>query len=256
MREIAAASDFDFVALEPARPKKGKALQRAAAAPKKPSRLARLWRFRAPVFGGLAMTGLLGGILFNAMFLQHGRHPAPLLGGATLRIAPPSPPPRPAAYSPLLNDQIPRPVLNKVVASPDAAFAAPTAALDDEPAADAPPAEAPEVKAAPVPSPAVAAPHVARATAHVARSSAHVAAQTTHVLAHGAAHGTAHGATHGASLAAAGAIKSSPLPPAHGDKSSPTAKPSTQGAKTPAHAVHAAKKGPDPIAALLAGQAR
>lgn len=248
MREIAAASDFDFVALEPPRAKKGKALQRAAVAPQKPSRLARLWRFRAPVFGGLAMTGLLGGILFNAMYLQHGRHPAPLLGGATLRIAPPAPPPRPAGISPLLNEQIPRPTLHKVVASPDAAFAAPTATLDDEPAAEA---QANDAAPAPVPAPAAVKPQRPAPTA------ARPAAPAPREAAHGAPK-PHHGPTH----AALSPIKSTALPPPA------VAKPAVHGAaavKTPSHggpstktAPHAAapKKGPDPIAALLAGQAR
>ena len=89
MREIAAASDFDFVASEPA--PKGKksraraAKPRAASAPRGPNWLRRLWVWRTPMFGGTAFLLLLSAIAVNAMFLQRGRHPAPLMG-ATLRL--------------------------------------------------------------------------------------------------------------------------------------------------------------------------
>lgn len=212
MREIAAASDFDFVALEPRRPKK-KSAPRAAA--KKPSPLARVWRFKLPLLGALAMTGLLGGIVVNAMFLQHGRHPAPLLGGATVRIAQPAP--RPAPFSPLLNDQIPRPALQKVEAAPDAAFAAPTAAPDDEPAADAPADAA--AAAAPAAGPAAARP-------------AHPASD------HGARETHAHN-----------------VPTPNASKPNGQIRAEKDAHPHPAHA-HAAKKAADPIAALLAGAAR
>lgn len=102
MREIAATSDFDFVASEPApvarnaraqaRARAGKARGKTASAP--PRWLNRLWSWRTPLFGGLAFVLLLTAIAVNAMFLQHGRHPAPLMG-STLRIEAPKVEPAP-----------------------------------------------------------------------------------------------------------------------------------------------------------------
>lgn len=97
MREIAATSDFDFVASEPA-PVARKTQARAQArfrgakargktASGAPPWLSRLWTWRTPMFGGLAFVLLLAAIAVNAMFLQHGHHPAPLMG-STLRIEP------------------------------------------------------------------------------------------------------------------------------------------------------------------------
>ncbi len=132
MREIAAASDFDFVALEPRRPEKGAARKGAQknGRPKKAasglaSRLAALWRYRTPALGVLLLGGLLAAVVVNALFLQHGRHPAPLFG-ATFKIAPP-PPARPASIDALLNEQIPQAALRPVDPAQEDAFAAPAA---------------------------------------------------------------------------------------------------------------------------------
>ena len=94
MREIAAASDFDFVASEPApvkRKPRARAAQPAARAIRAPLWVSRLWAWRTPLFGGLAFVTLLTAIAVNAMFLQHGKHPAPLMG-SVLRIEAPTPP--------------------------------------------------------------------------------------------------------------------------------------------------------------------
>ncbi|WP_298352850.1 peptidoglycan-binding domain-containing protein [Rhodoblastus sp.] len=146
MREIAAASDFDFVALEPRRPEKGAARKGAGARAERskkaaPLRFAALWRYRTPAFGVLLLGGLLAAVAINALFLQHGRHPAPLFG-ATFKIAPPAPPPRPNALDGLLNEEIPQGALKPVDPAQEAAFAAPAA--PETPAAEAPqPAPAP-----------------------------------------------------------------------------------------------------------------
>jgi Putative peptidoglycan binding domain len=153
LREIAAASDFDFVALEPRRSDKGAAgkgarpkserSKKAAAAP--PSRLAGLWRYRTPALGAALLTGLLAAVVVNALFLQHGRHPAPLFG-ATFKIAPPKPPVRPASFDALLNEDIPQGALKPVDPAQSAAFAAPMA--DEQATA----AEAARTRPAPAPA--------------------------------------------------------------------------------------------------------
>jgi Putative peptidoglycan binding domain len=109
LREIAAASDFDFVAAEPRRaksaaPKRGKGK-------KKPVRAALSWlaalrRFGTPFLAVVALIGLLAAVAVNAMYLQHGRHPAPLFG-ATFKIETPKPPPRPAHLDFLLGEKLP-----------------------------------------------------------------------------------------------------------------------------------------------------
>lgn len=147
MREIAAASDFDFVALEPRRPEKGAGRKGAQkngrpkkAASARSSRFGALWRYRTPALGALLLGGLLTAVVVNALYLQHGRHPAPLFG-ATFKIAPPPPPPRPASLDALLNEDIPQGALKPVDPAQDAAFAAPTAR--EQPAAAAPSQAAP-----------------------------------------------------------------------------------------------------------------
>ncbi|MCI4677978.1 peptidoglycan-binding protein [Rhodoblastus acidophilus] len=152
MREIAAASDFDFVALEPRRARKGAASKAVKgqknAAPAKSSQFAVVWRYRTPAFGALLLGGLLVAIVVNAMFLQHGHHPAPLFG-ATFRIAPPAPPHRPAPLEALLNEAIPQGALKPVDPAPAAAFAAPVVGETAPAAAEAPqraPAAAPPAK--------------------------------------------------------------------------------------------------------------
>lgn len=97
MREIAAASDFDFVASEPAPARQARASKKSRA--KKtgaPNWLSRVWTWRTPLFGGFAFVLLLAAIGVNAMFLQHGRHPAPLMS-SVLRIEPPKAEPAPVA---------------------------------------------------------------------------------------------------------------------------------------------------------------
>jgi hypothetical protein len=152
LREIAAASDFDFVALEPRRSaqagarKRGKGQNKTAA---QASRFAALWRYRAPAFGMVMLCAMLGAIAVNAMFLQHGRHPAPLFG-STVKIEPPrapKPPARPTSIDALINERLPAAPLQPVNAAPDAAFSAP--AVDDQPA----PETAAQAAAAPAAAP-------------------------------------------------------------------------------------------------------
>ncbi|MGO9786849.1 MAG: peptidoglycan-binding domain-containing protein [Stellaceae bacterium] len=128
MREIAAASDFDFVSVEPRRPAKG---ARGGKSRKKktgsaPAWLSAIWRFRTPALGVAALGALLAMIVVNAVYLQHQRHPAPLFG-STFKIEPPKPPPRPARLDALLSEKLPVAVMSKVAAS-DAALAPPPAA--------------------------------------------------------------------------------------------------------------------------------
>jgi hypothetical protein len=150
LREIAAASDFDFVALEPRRPnarKRGKVQKAAAEA--RPSRIVALWRYRTPAFAAGLLCVLLGGIAVNAMFLQHGRHPAPLFG-STVKIEqpkPPRPPVRPSSIDALLTERIPSAPLQPVNPAQGAAFSPP--AVDDQAAAA--PASAPVSPAAAAP---------------------------------------------------------------------------------------------------------
>lgn len=147
MREIAAASDFDFVALEPRRQAGARARKgRKKAVDAQPSLFAALWRYRAPAFGIAMLCGLLGAIAVNAMFLQHGRHPAPLFG-STVKIEPPKPPARPSSIDALLNERIPPAPLQPVNAAPEAAFSAPV--VDDQPDAQ----EADRAPAAPAVAP-------------------------------------------------------------------------------------------------------
>ncbi len=144
MREIAASSDFDFVAVEPRRPSKAGASRRGKGRRKKsalkaPAWLAALWRYRTPVIGGAALFGLLGAIAVNAMFLQRQRHPAPLFG-ATFKIDPPKPPPRPASIDALLEGRLQGGALSRIGSAPDSASAppaseaTPTAARAEAPA--------------------------------------------------------------------------------------------------------------------------
>ena len=152
MREIAAASDFDFVALEPRRQAGARARKgRRKAVDAQPSRFAALWRYRTPAIGGALLCGLLGVIAVNAMFLQHGRHPAPLFG-STVKIEPPKPPARPSSIDALINERIPPAPLQPVNAAPEAAFSAPV--VDDQP--DAQPADRAPAAQAPVAQAAVA----------------------------------------------------------------------------------------------------
>jgi hypothetical protein len=93
LREIAAASDFDFVASEPApakRKPRARAAKPQAAQVRAPAWITRLWAWRTPLFGGMAFVTLLAAIAVNAMFLQRGKHPAPLMG-SILRIESPKP---------------------------------------------------------------------------------------------------------------------------------------------------------------------
>jgi hypothetical protein len=138
LREIAAASDFDFVALEPPRSRKSGARKRERgqkrAAASQGSRFGALWRYRTPAIGAVLLSALLGAIVVNAMFLQHGRHPAPLFG-STVKIEAPRPPVRPASIDALLTERIAPAPLQPVSAAQDAAFSAP--AVDASPSSDA-----------------------------------------------------------------------------------------------------------------------
>ena len=144
---MAAASDFDFVAAEPRRPAKkagsGKGRKKPGAAP---VWLARLWAYRTPLVGGLALIGLLAAIAVNAMFLQRGRHPAPLLG-STIRIeaAKPvaRPPEKPSSIAQIIAAPEPAaPRGMQQVAQPVSPQAAPAQAVPAPPA----PVEAPVKK--------------------------------------------------------------------------------------------------------------
>ena len=90
-------------------------------------------------------------IVVNAMFLQHGHHPAPLFG-STVKIEPPKPPARPSSIDALINERIPPAPLQPVNAAPEAAFSAPV--VDDQP--DAQPADRAPAAQAPVAQAAVA----------------------------------------------------------------------------------------------------
>ncbi len=123
MREICAASDFDFIAAEP-RPKshgakRGKAKKKRAASAFF-VRLRAMGRYVTPFLGVAALAVLLGAVVVNAMFLQHGRHPAPLLG-STIRIEPPKPAARPVTIDSLLAERLPA----KAPAAPEAEMLAP-----------------------------------------------------------------------------------------------------------------------------------
>jgi hypothetical protein len=180
LREIAAASDFDFVAAEPRRvksaaPKRGKGKKKPMGAAR--SWLAALRRFGTPFLAVVALIGLLAAVAVNAMYLQHGRHPAPLFG-ATFKIETPKPPPRPAHLDFLLGEKLPSHTPAPASAT-DAAFAPPpSAAREVAPQPAAPPAApvapataAPAVK--PVVAPVHAKPAVAPAHAKPAVAPAH-----------------------------------------------------------------------------------
>jgi hypothetical protein len=160
LREIAAASDFDFVAAEPRRarsaaPKRGKGKKKPGGGVL--SRLAALRRFGTPFLAVVALIGLLAAVAVNAMYLQHGRHPAPLFG-ATFKIETPKPPPRPAHLDFLLGEKLPSRTPAPASAT-DAAFApSPSVAARDlapEAASPRAPSIAPEGDSLP---PAAAAP--------------------------------------------------------------------------------------------------
>jgi hypothetical protein len=145
LREIAAASDFDFVAAEPRRAPKRRAGAKSARG-KLPGWLRTIWAYRTPAIGALALFGLVGAILLNAMFLQRQRHPAPLLG-STIRIEPAKPAPAPvkpnsiaqilAAPEPSAAPMTPPPAA-PVEAAPVVAAPAPAAALPAAPAKKGP----------------------------------------------------------------------------------------------------------------------
>ena len=167
MREIAAASDFDFVAAEPRRarsaaPKRGKGKKKPGGGAL--SRLAALRRFGTPFLAVVALIGLLAAVAVNAMYLQHGRHPAPLFG-ATFKIETPKPPPRPAHLDFLLGEKLPSRTPGPASAT-DAAFApSPSVTARDSAPEAATPSVAPEdaslppAAAAPAAKPAVAPVH-------------------------------------------------------------------------------------------------
>jgi hypothetical protein len=126
LREIAAASDFDFVSVEPRRPARGAARTgkgRAKKAGAGTSWLSAIWRYRAPALGVVALGALLTAVVVNAAYMQHTRHPAPLFG-ATFKVEAPKPPPRPAHLDALLAEKMPGAALSKA-AAPAAALAPP-----------------------------------------------------------------------------------------------------------------------------------
>jgi hypothetical protein len=138
LREIAAASDFDFVSVEPRRPAKGAARQgkgRSKKAKAGSAWLSAVWSYRAPALAVVALGGLLAAVVVNAVYMQHTRHPAPLFG-ATFKVEAPKPPPRPAHLDALLADKMPDAVLSKVAAS--AAALAPPPLERSAPSAAAP----------------------------------------------------------------------------------------------------------------------
>lgn len=129
MREIAAASDFDFVAAEP-RP--ARAAAKRGRGRKKPAgaifaRLAKIWRYSTPFFAVASLLGLLAAIAVNAMYMQHGKHPAPLFG-STVKVDPPRPTPRPGHLELLLSDKLPSRTAGPVAAQPGALSAPPVVA--------------------------------------------------------------------------------------------------------------------------------
>jgi hypothetical protein len=149
LREIAAASDFDFVSVEPRRPAKGSARQGKARKKKAGAAsawLGRVWSYRTPALGVAALGALLAAVVINATYLQHSRHPAPLFG-ATFKVEAPKPPPRPAHLDALLSDKMPDAPLSKVAASEAALAPPPLERL-------APSSAAPAVAREPAPAPA------------------------------------------------------------------------------------------------------
>jgi hypothetical protein len=135
LREIAAASDFDFVSVEPRRPARGSARQgktRNKKASAVRAWLSAVWSYRTPALGVAALGALLAAVVVNAAYMQHTRHPAPLFG-ATFKVEAPKPPPRPAHLDALLSEKMPNAALSKVAAS--AAALAPPPAMAPAPAA-------------------------------------------------------------------------------------------------------------------------
>ncbi|WP_294538786.1 peptidoglycan-binding domain-containing protein [uncultured Rhodoblastus sp.] len=133
MREIAAASDFDFVSVEPRRPARGSARPgkgRAKKARAGTSWFSAIWRYRTPALGVAALGALLAAVVVNAVYMQQTRHPAPLFG-ATFKVEAPKPPPRPAHLDALLAEKMPGAALSKV-AAPAAALAPPPAAASSQ----------------------------------------------------------------------------------------------------------------------------
>jgi hypothetical protein len=159
LREIAAASDYDFVAVEPRRTartssqhgKSGKKAARSA-----PPWLAAAWRFRTPAIGVTALFLMLGAIVVNAMFLQKQKHPAPLFG-ATFQIEQPKVEkpkaaaaqfaPRPGTIEALLSEKMSPAPLAPVGPAPASALAPPPVAAPAPIAAPASAAPAPIVRA-------------------------------------------------------------------------------------------------------------
>jgi len=143
LREIAAASDFDFVASEPAPAAKRPRAAKSRAKPARAPWLGRLWVWRTPLFGGAAFVLLLAAIGVNAMFLQHGRHPAPLMG-SILRVDPPT---------------VEKPSASPLVSPPAAVARAEAPVATPEDFAPAPLVKpAPQTKAKPAPATPAAAP--------------------------------------------------------------------------------------------------
>jgi hypothetical protein len=175
LREIAAASDFDFVAAEPRRaksaaPKRGKGKKMPA--PSALARLAALRRFGTPFLAVVALVGLLAAVAVNAMYLQHGRHPAPLFG-ATFKIETPKPPPRPAHLDFLLGEKLPSRTPAPASAT-DAAFApAPSVAAREVAPGVAAPLAPPVAPVAPAATAPAAKPVIAPAHAKPATATAH-----------------------------------------------------------------------------------
>lgn len=194
MREIAAASDFDFVASEPApaarRGRVGAGARSRARSVGAPQWLKRLWTWRTPLFGGLAFVVLLASIAVNAMFLQHGRHPAPLMGSVlrieTPKVEPASAPApvakaQPAAVSSALDEALaPMPMVKPAPAKAAVAKPLPTpaAAPASRPAPAAPAAKPADAIGALMDkaAPAVPAAKVAAAQKALNKLGAHVPA--------------------------------------------------------------------------------
>ena len=235
MREIAAASDFDFVAAEPRRarnaaPKRGKGKKKPGGGVL--SRLAALRRFGTPFLAVVALIGLLAAVAVNAMYLQHGRHPAPLFG-ATFKIETPKPPPRPAHLDFLLGEKLPNRTPAPASAT-DAAFApSPSVAAREIPpevAAPLAPSVAPETASHP---PAAAAPAAKSAVAPVHAKSVVASAHAKPAVAPVAKKHDSIGSLIG------------------GAKTAASVKTATSAAKKPAHAAAAA---PAPAQSMLTTQ--
>ena len=166
MREICADSDFDFVAAEPRRKSEGKRGKRGkgrkASLSEAFARIRAAGRYATPVIAVVALTGLLGAVAINAMFLQHGHHPAPLLGSTPFKSA------RPATMEQLLAEQAPSvpPAPATEVAAPSAVAAVPAPPAYVTPT-HVTPTHAPPAHTAPAhPAPVVAAPAPAAKKSH------------------------------------------------------------------------------------------